>query len=140
MTPVLFSVSYAGFWGQHRLSVEEFIRHARALGYAGVELMGKRPHLSPLDWSERKLGTLRALCEAEGIEVSCVAGYTNFTAGAEYGENPHVEQQIQYVESLAAMAAKLGCDLVRVFTGYETPALSIAQQWTRVVSALQECS
>ena len=42
MKPVLFSVSYAGFWGQARLSLEEFIPHARKLGYVGVELMGKR--------------------------------------------------------------------------------------------------
>ena len=54
MTPVLFSVSYAGYWGQHTLSIEEFIRKAAALGYPAVELGGKRPHLSILDYATRE--------------------------------------------------------------------------------------
>ncbi len=49
MTPSLFSISYAGFWGQSTLSLAEFIRHAGALGYPSVMIAGKRPHLSPLD-------------------------------------------------------------------------------------------
>ncbi len=32
-----------------RLDLEAFLHKAKALGYDGVELMGKRPHLSPLD-------------------------------------------------------------------------------------------
>ena len=51
MTPVLFSVSYAGYWGQHTLSIEDFIRKAAALGFPAVELAGKRPHLSVLDYA-----------------------------------------------------------------------------------------
>ncbi len=50
MTPTLFSVSYAGSWGQHRLDLPSFLRKAAALGYAAVEIGGKRPHLSPLDF------------------------------------------------------------------------------------------
>ncbi|HEV3002954.1 MAG TPA: hypothetical protein VGX78_00765 [Pirellulales bacterium] len=50
MTPTLFSVSYAGSWGQHRLDVTGFLRKAAALGYSAVEIGGKRPHLSPLDF------------------------------------------------------------------------------------------
>ena len=42
MIPTLFSVSYAGLWGQHRLDLVSFIRKAGALGYRAVELMGKR--------------------------------------------------------------------------------------------------
>ena len=48
MQPVLFSVNYAGLWGQAQLSLEEFIPHAAELGYPAVELTAKRPHLSAL--------------------------------------------------------------------------------------------
>ena len=37
MTPALFSVSYAGFWGQSSLPLFEFIDKARALGYPAVK-------------------------------------------------------------------------------------------------------
>ena len=46
MVPTLFSVSYAGLWGQHQLDLETFIRKAAALGYSAVELMGKRQDMS----------------------------------------------------------------------------------------------
>jgi len=139
MKPVLFSVSYAGLWGQERLSLEDFVRHAKALGYAGVELMGKRPHLSPLDWRDDRLEALRQACVAAGIEVSCVAAYTNFTGGAEAAEVPFGEVQVLYVESLAAMAQALGCRLVRVFTGYERSDMPVAAQWRQTADGLREC-
>ena len=119
----LFSVSYAGLWGQATLSLEDFLRKAKSLGYDGVELMGKRPHLSPLDVTEERADALARLARELGLEVACVAAYTNFTAGLESLEVPLVDIQVQYVESLARLAARLGCRLIRVFTGYERPAL-----------------
>ena len=53
MKTALFSVSYAGLWGQHRLELAAFIERAKALGYEGVMLMAKRPHLSVLDFELR---------------------------------------------------------------------------------------
>jgi sugar phosphate isomerase/epimerase len=139
MIPVLFSVSYAGLWGQKMLSLEEFIPHAAGLGYPMVELMAKRPHLSPLDWPDARLDSLRLFCEKCRIGVACVAGYTHFTAGAEAAEVPMREMQLQYVESLARMAQRLHCPLVRVFTAYEREDLPLAAQWQRTVEGIREC-
>ena len=36
--PTLFSVSYAGYWGQHRLTIPQFFRKAAELGYRAVEV------------------------------------------------------------------------------------------------------
>ncbi len=41
----LFSVSYAGLWGQASLSACDFVRKAAALGYGSILLMAKKPHL-----------------------------------------------------------------------------------------------
>jgi sugar phosphate isomerase/epimerase len=139
MKPVLFSVSYAGLWGQDTLGVEEFVRHAAEMGYAGVELMGKRPHLSPLDWSPDDCRELAGVCADTGIDVDCVAAYTNFSGGAEAAEVPFGEMQVLYVERLAQMAEVLDCGLVRVFTAYERDDLPIADVWGRTVDGLQEC-
>lgn len=116
------------------------MQHARELGYAGVELMGKRPHLSPLDWTPKTVDSLRALAEQEGLEVCCVAAYTDFSAGLDTPDVPYLEMQIQYVEALARLAQALRCRLVRVFTAYERDGVPLAQQWDRTVAALRQCS
>jgi len=53
---------------------------------------------------------------------------------------PHREIQIQYVVELARLAHDLGGSLVRIFTGYESPASAYLPQWNMVVTALRECA
>jgi len=139
MKPVLFSVSYAGFWGQASLDLNAFINHAAELGYPAVELMAKRPHLSVLDHGDAEIEALAGHCRDTGVEVACVAGYTNFAGGAESSEVPFVEMQVQYTRTLVQFAQGLGCGLVRVFTSYERPDLPLSQNWSRTVAAIQEC-
>lgn len=135
----LFTVSFAGFWGQDRLSLEASIDKAAELGFEGVEIVGKRPHLAPLDWPLDACTGLRRRVEGHGLSVSAVAAYTNFTGGMEAAEVPFVEMQIAYVEELCRRAQALGCDLVRIFTSYERPEVPFLTQWTRTVQAIQEC-
>lgn len=139
MKPVLFSVSYAGLWGQAALDLKAFVSHAAELGYPAVELMGKRPHLSVLDFGPAEVENLAEHCRACGVEVACIAGYTNFTGGAESGEVPFAEMQVSYVGALARSARALGCGLVRVFTSYDRPDMAPAQNWSRTVAAIREC-
>ncbi|HTQ55116.1 MAG TPA: sugar phosphate isomerase/epimerase family protein [Bryobacteraceae bacterium] len=137
---VLHSVSYSGSWGQVSLAVEEFADKAAELGYDGVMLMAKRPHLSVLDWSPERRKELRARLRDGGLRMECVAGYTDFTAGLEHGDIPLREMQIGHVTGLAEMARDLGGALVRVFTGYESGAAPPQAQWTLIVDALRECA
>lgn len=137
---VLHSVSYSGSWGQHFLPVEDFVDKAAELGYDGVMLMAKRPHLSVLDWKPAARVALRARLEKRGLRSVCVAGYTNFTADLEHADIPHRELQIRHVAELAEMARDLGGSLVRVFTGYESPAAAHGTQWKTVVESLRECA
>jgi len=140
MTPTLFSVSYAGFWGQHRLGLVPFLEKAAALGYPAVELMGKRPHLSPLDSEATSLEELRSAARRLGIEVATIAGYTDFTAGRSASEVPFVEMQLLMVKRLAEMARGLGAKIVRVFSGYFTDLADHQADWTKCVVALREAA
>jgi len=145
----LFSVSYAGLWGQAALSPEEFLPKAKSLGYDAVELMGKRPHLSPLDVTPERADALAAHARQLGLDVACVAAYTNFTAGLESAEVPFIDIQVQYVESLARLAARLSCPLIRVFTGYDPGCLprvshpregtDFGKLWRMCVDAIRAC-
>jgi sugar phosphate isomerase/epimerase len=137
---VLHSVSYSGSWGQHALSVEQFASKAAELGFDGVMLMAKRPHLSVLDWPQSARVRLRSRLEKLGLRVTCIAGYTNFTADLEHGDIPNREFQIRHVVELAEMARDLGGGLVRVFTGYEQPSPPPSAQVKIVVEALKECA
>ena len=139
MKLALFSVSYAGLWGQAALPLDDVLRKAAALGYGGVELMGKRPHLSPLDATPQRVAALGRLARELGLEVACVAAYTNFTAGLESAEVPLADIQVQYVESLARVAADLGCRLVRVFTGYESDRAPYGKLWAACVEGIRAC-
>lgn len=140
MTPTLFSVSYAGLWGQASLSPAEFITKAAELGYEAVELMGKRPHLSILDTDEKALAHLRETAAAAHIAIATVAGYTNFTADKPAAEVPFVEMQVAYVDALARMAKHLGAGIVRVFTGYTIDESGYAADWDKCVRAIRECA
>jgi sugar phosphate isomerase/epimerase len=138
MRLALFSVGYAGFWGQAALGVCEFIDRAARLGYDGVMLAGKRPHLSPLDATPERVGPVKDALARTGLRCEVIAAYTDF-AGGSAAEVPYAEMQVAYVESLARLAARLNCDVVRVFTAYESPGQTAGALWPRVVAALREC-
>ena len=140
MIPTLFSVSYAGLWGQHRLDIDAFIRKASKLGYPAVELMGKRPHLSILEAGDERIDRIRNTALECGIEIACIAGYTDFTGGKRASEVPFLEMQIAYVRDLARIAQKLGAKIVRVFTGYATDPESYQDDWDRCVRSIRECA
>ena len=137
MKPCLFSVSYSGSWGQASLPLTEFIARAGRLGFAGVMLGGKRPHLSPLDADPNRLRELQSALREVGVTCDVVAGYTNLASGAA-AEVPLAEFQIAYVEALARLAAQLGASVVRIFTAYEEADRDPATLWRRVAGTIRE--
>jgi len=49
----LHSVSYSGAWrGQASLTVDEFLVKAKELGFDGIMLGAKRPHVSLIDYDD----------------------------------------------------------------------------------------
>lgn len=135
----LFSVSYAGFWGQQRLDTAEFIARAKALGYGSVMLAGKRPHLAPLDTSDARLDEVRVALAEHGVRCAAIAGYTDFAA-QRAAEVPFLEMQLDYIGALCRIATALGAKYVRVFTAYDYPGTSPTDTWQRVVTALREAA
>jgi sugar phosphate isomerase/epimerase len=126
--------------GHQLLPLEQFMDKTARLGYDGVLLMAKRPHLSVLDWDGEARLRLRDRIQARGIKTVSIAGYTNFTADLEHGDIPTHEMQIHHVTELARMARDLGGGLVRVFTGHENAAATYLAQWNLVVRSLRECA
>ena len=134
----LHSVSYMGVWrGQATLTVDEFLLKAKELGFDGVMLAAKRPHVSLLDYDDAARQKLRARIKELGLELVCLAGYNDFTAGVDKAGVPHIEIQAIYVEELARLAHDLGTNMVRIYTGYERPDVPYDKQYALVVEGLQ---
>lgn len=140
MQTSLHTISYSGSWGQAQLPLDQIIARAAALGFDGVMLAAKRPHASLLDLTAEARRRLRGALQEHGVGLACVAAYTNFTADAEHAEVPHREMQVHYVGELCRLAVELGGRVVRLFTGYEHPALPYARAWDVTVSAVKECA
>ncbi|MCX7424461.1 MAG: sugar phosphate isomerase/epimerase [Planctomycetia bacterium] len=139
MIPILHSVSYAGLWGQSPLGVTEFIAKAAALGYSGVMLTAKRPHVSVVDVTDEEIDAIREAAEVTGVELATFAGYTNFTMGRT-SEIPSDEMQILYVRRLAEIARRLGIKIIRIFTGYGTDPEAYYPDWRHCIRCVRECA
>jgi len=134
----LHSVSYMGIWrGQATLPVDEFLLKAKELGFDGVMLAAKRPHVSLIDYDDAARQKLRARIKELGLELVCLAAYTDFTAGVDKAGIPHTEIQAAYVGELARLARDLGTNMVRIYTGYERPDVPYDKQYALVVDGLQ---
>ncbi|MDO8952514.1 MAG: TIM barrel protein, partial [Draconibacterium sp.] len=134
----LHSVSYLGIWrGQTPLSVDEFLLKAKELGYEGVMLVAKRPHVSPHDYDKAARARLKAKIDSLGLTLVGLAGYTDFTAGIDKPGIPNAEIQASWVGEIAELAKDLGTNMVRIFTGYERPDVPYDKQYAEVVSGLK---
>jgi sugar phosphate isomerase/epimerase len=134
----LHSVSYMGVWrGQATLTVDEFLLKARELGFDGVMLAAKRPHVSLIDYDDSARRKLRERINQLGLELVCLAGYCDFTAGVDKAGIPNTEIQAIYIGELAKLARDLGTGMVRIYTGYERQDIPYDRQYALVVEGLR---
>jgi sugar phosphate isomerase/epimerase len=133
----LHSVSYMGIWrGQATLTVDQFLVKAKELGYDGVMLAAKRPHVSLIDYDDASRAKLKARIKELGLELVCLAGYCDFAAGVDKAGIPNVEIQAIYIGELAKLARDMGTNMVRVYTAYERPDVPYDKQYALVVEGL----
>jgi sugar phosphate isomerase/epimerase len=111
----LYSVTFSGVWYDGpALSVKEVLNKAKSLGYDGIELGAKRPHISPLDVDKNGCSEIRKLADSLGLEICAVASYNSFT-------NPIVEQrenEILMLKEQMRVARDLGVKILRIFAAW----------------------
>nr|MBI1229714.1 TIM barrel protein [Cytophagales bacterium] len=126
-----------GLWrGQAVLSVDDFLLKAKELGYDGVMLMAKAPHLSILAYDKEARRKLKARLAELDLTLVGLAGYSDFTAGMDKPGIPHTEIQAAYIGQLAELASDLGTNMIRIFTGYERPGIPFDKQYATVVEGI----
>jgi sugar phosphate isomerase/epimerase len=111
----LYSITFLGIWYRgEALPLEQVIKRAKKYGYEGIEIDGKRPHGNPLDWPAKRCKELRAVADAEGIEIYGVAANNDFSSPIpEYREC-----QIAYVKELIRMTSDMGARTLRMFLAW----------------------
>ncbi|NPV09207.1 MAG: sugar phosphate isomerase/epimerase [Anaerolineae bacterium] len=144
MKVALHSISYAGlFYRGPGLSLEEIIPKAAALGYEGVEVMGKAPVCSPFDFDERRAQRAVELAREHGVDLCFFAGYFDLNRP----DRVEREKELVFARESLRLAGQLGCPYVRVYAGgdhvYE--GATLWQQWdwtiegiTRLLPVAQE--
>jgi sugar phosphate isomerase/epimerase len=116
----LYSITYLGVWYDGpALTFEDFVKRAKAYGYAGIELDGKRPHGNPMDLDRRTRDQMRDVLEREGVEIPCVAANNDFSSPIP----EHRECQLLMVRELARLAADLGAGVIRLFAAWPGVAI-----------------
>jgi len=122
----LYSITYLGVWYKGgALSLIDFIKQAKRLGYSGVEIDGKRPHGNPMDLSPRARKEIKEIAAGEGMDMVGVAGNNDFCSPIP----EHREAQLLMVREQIKLAADLGAPVVRLFVSWPgiTYAHGIAQ-------------
>lgn len=111
----LYTITYLGLWYRGKeLTLPEVIKKAKEFGYDGIEIDGKRPHGSPLDWPADRCRELRSMADDEGIDIFAVAANNDFSNPV-----PEVrEAQLCYVRDMIGMTSDLGARTLRVFLAW----------------------
>ncbi len=111
----LYSITYLGIWYRGpALTIIEFVSQARALGYDGVEIDGKRPHGNPMDLDAKARAEIREHLKREGLELAAIAANNDFSS-------PVPEQrecELLMVRELIRLASDLGAPVVRLFAAW----------------------
>jgi len=125
----LHSVSYAGFfYAGSALPLKDVLLRAVKYGYKGVELTAKRPHGLPSDLDQKARREIRELYASNCLEISIVAGYTNFA-------EPLAERrdkELVYMKEIINLARDLNVNKVRIFAagmGEVDPRYPYTQYW-----------
>lgn len=134
----LFTVSYAGLWGQAKLDSVASIYKSAELGYDGVLFMGKSPHLFPNSTDSSMIAKLKNALKETQLEAIGVAAYNDFLLTTPV-EVPLLEMQLNYIKESCRVTAELEAPLVRIFTGYHNPAMTTSASFQKMLEILHTC-
>jgi sugar phosphate isomerase/epimerase len=100
-----------GYYDGPHVPLLDIFPMAKEWGYDGIEIEGKRPHGFALDLNKEARETIKKTAGDNGLEVSCIASYNDFTSPID----EHRENELLNVHSQIMLAKDVGAPIVRVF-------------------------
>jgi L-ribulose-5-phosphate 3-epimerase len=125
--PSIFSLIFRDF------TLDEAIPAIAKIGYQGVELMGRPPHLPP-DTAPARVREIRRLVDDHGLVVAGIAGYAGSYSQA---DDAQARAQLDDLARQLEMADALGCRLIRHHAGGPSYDQATEAQWQRAVEGMQ---
>jgi sugar phosphate isomerase/epimerase len=124
-------------------SLEDSIEKIAAMGFAGVEIMGDRPHLYPPDYDEAAVRRIGELLTRHRLKVTNINSFTLFAVGDTYlpswiDADPAKRQiRIDHTLDCLRVAAALGCTNISVPPGGPPEGIDRADAMARFVAGIE---
>jgi len=116
-------------------SIQEAMRLAKDLGYDGIELWGKEPHISANTTYERAV-EIRELAEELGLEIAAIGSYLG---GFSYMSDAECEETLEELERYFQVMKWLDTDLIRVGPGGPHAFLAQDYHYAKAAYWMQRC-
>jgi len=116
----------------------EVLELAHSIGYEGVELWGREPHICEA-FDARRVAEARAQIRASGLELVSYSPYVYFSSLKEDG----AQQEFRTALGFLRVAQGLGSPRMRVYAGRKASGEATAQDWeycTRGLRALAKAA
>ncbi|MCX7598121.1 MAG: sugar phosphate isomerase/epimerase [Armatimonadetes bacterium] len=112
--------------------VENVLDLAKELGFEGVELWGREPHVSEVyDYNRTRL--CRRMCEERGLEIAALGSYLRFAPTRKNSDDASLLDTLHTAHTLRA-------PIVRVWASDVPSAKASAALWEQVVTEAREAA
>ncbi|NMB21190.1 MAG: sugar phosphate isomerase/epimerase [Firmicutes bacterium] len=117
------------------LEIPEAVRFIKEIGGKTFELStAEGVHRGSLDFTESGRHSLANLVQNEGLSITSVAGYSDFTLS----DSEFVREQLEGLERYAELAQSLGVKFVRVMGGNAKPELSKPEMVSNIIAGFKQ--
>lgn len=110
--------------------LEDALNIARQIGFDGVEIWGREPHISAT-YDDRRVRAARKMVESRGLTVAMFGSYLRLGAPA-----PDEEEEVT-VEAALQTTQALGAPLCRVWAGDVSSKKAGKEKWRKVTEELE---
>ncbi len=108
-------------------TIEKAVEAAAKTGYDGIELRTKPGHLAE-DTSEERLGEIKSMIAASGLEVPCIACFTGKYLDK---SDEECEKQLAELRRYVDFARALDCKVLRHWAGGKASCDASEEDWQR---------
>ncbi|RKN85349.1 sugar phosphate isomerase/epimerase family protein [Paenibacillus ginsengarvi] len=126
--------AFSGVLIEH--SIQEALQLTKKLGFDGIEIAVREPHLSATT-SAPRIKELRSVADDLGLEIPVLAGYMG---GFSTGSDKECEQAFSDFQRILDISGSLGSGMIRVGAGGPNAFLAQDYHYAKAAHWLRKCA
>lgn len=126
--------AFSGVFIDH--SIHEALHFTKKLGFDGIEIAAREPHLSPTS-SKPRVKEIKKVADGLGLEIPVIAGYMG---GFSTASDKECEQSFADFQRVLESASELGASMIRVGSGGPNAFLAQDYHYAKAAYWLQRCA